>query len=511
MEFLQNIEPREYQQKIFETCRKKNCLIVLPTGLGKTLIALMVTIDRMKKYPKKKVIFLAPTKPLIEQHLLFFKKHLPELFGEMQLFTGKIKAPERKRMWDTADIVFSTPQCIANDVSKGLYDLQEVSLLIEDEAHRCTKNYSYNIIAKKYMQQGKDQRIIGMTASPGSELSKIKEVCKNLSIEEVEARTRESEDVKGYLKELEFQRIEILFPKELEEIRQILLHLFDGYIDELRLRRALFGPATKTNLIRLQKKLSGAINRNRNYSDMLAASAAAQAVKIHHAIELLETQTLTGLQDYLKDLFEQASKNKSKGVVKLVRKPEFNLAYQLTTELITKGIEHPKIQKLVEIISKERQKSKKSKVIIFTQFRGTAKKVSDEINEIEGINSKTFVGQAKKKNTGLNQKEQKKIIEEFSEGKINVIVATSIAEEGLDIPEVSLVIFYEPIPSAIRAIQRAGRTARLNKGKLIILMTKKTRDEAYFHVSRRRREKMEEVIDKVKKGLGKKEEKQTKL
>ena len=94
--------------------------------------------------------------------------------------------------------------------------------------------------------------------------------------------------------------------------------------------------------------------------------------------------------------------------------------------------------------------------------------------------------------------------------------STSIGEEGLDIPEVDAVIFYEPIPSAIRTIQRAGRTARKIKGKLIILITKKTRDESYFYVSRAREKKMHKAIETIKEDFAKKgkispEEKQEKL
>src|SRR5208283_1168179 len=131
MEFLRDISPRDYQQKIFETCKEKNCLVVLPTGLGKTLIALMLTIDRMKKFPGEKVVLLAPTKPLAEQHINFFKKHLTDLFGDLQLFTGSVKAENRKKIWKTADIIFSTPQCVANDLRNNLYDLKSVCLLIE--------------------------------------------------------------------------------------------------------------------------------------------------------------------------------------------------------------------------------------------------------------------------------------------------------------------------------------------------------------------------------------------
>jgi len=552
MKFLEGITPREYQQKIFETCSENNCLVVLPTGIGKTLIALMLTIDRLTKFPTEKVVFLAPTKPLAEQHLKTFKKYLPELFGDIQLFTGAINANQRKKIWQTADIILSTPQCVANDLKKNLYNLQEVSLLIEDEAHRCMKNYDYNYVAKKYKEQAINQRILGLTASPGSDAPKIKEICKNLSIEKVELRTRNSDDVKQYLQELEFEKTMVDFPPEFQEMRHVLLKLFNRYVEELRSRKVLFGPASKIGLIKLQTQMMQGIARgNRNFNYMLGVSACAQSIKIQHALELLETQTLQSFNTYLKKLFDEAAKKKSKGVVKLVVKPEFNFVYMQSNELLAKNQEHPKLGKLVEIVREEiskdvrvnKSKSDNSvlhrvvgkfsatkgvedglsdlrenpptKIIVFTQFRDSATIIAKNLNELEGIKAKVFVGQAKKAGTGLSQKEQKKIIEEFSDGEINILVATCIAEEGLDIPEVNAVIFYEPVPSAIRAIQRSGRTARLMKGKLIILITKGTRDETFYYASRSREKRMHKAIDSIKENLDnsgfKREEIQEKL
>ena len=506
MDFLKNIQPREYQERIFETCTQKNCLVVLPTGMGKTLIALMLAIDRMKKFPKEKVVFLAPTKPLAEQHLNYFKKNLPELFGAMELFTGEINPEKRKEIWNSADIVFSTPQCVANDVSKGLYNLEEVSLLIEDEAHRCIKNYSYNYLAKNYMEKAKHPRILGLTASPGSEESKIKEICKNLSIEEVELRTRESQDVSPYMQELEMEKIIVDLPPKWEEIRAAILRLLQDYIDELKNRRVLFTIPTKTELIKLQKKLMLSIAKgNRNFNNLLASSACAQAVKLQHALELLETQTLYGFHKYFLELVAQAQKKKSRASVRLISKPEFTFALTSSEVLLSKGYEHPKISTLKSIVEEEIKNNAEIKIIVFTQFRETARILSKMLNEIEGIKAKVFVGQAKKETeegiSGLTQKEQKKIIDDFSNREINILCATSIGEEGLDIPEVNIVIFYEPVASAIRAIQRAGRTARLMKGKIIMLITRKTRDEAYFYASRAREKKMHSAINNIKENL----------
>jgi Fanconi anemia group M protein len=505
MEFLEKITPRRYQQKILETCVKKNCLVVLPTGLGKTLIALMLTIERMKEFPGERVVFLAPTRPLAQQHLDFFEKNLPELFGDMQLFTGMINPEERKKIWQTADIVFSTPQCVTNDLKKNLYNLKDVCLLIEDEAHRCIKSYDYNYIAQRYYKESHHPRILGLTASPGSEAHKIKEICKNLSIEEVELRTRASEDVKPYIQELKFEKIIIDLPPEFIKIKDALLKLFDTYISELRKRKVLWGPHTKSELIRLQKKLQLSLMRgNRNWNSMLAMSACAQAIKIQHALELLETQTLSGFNKYLKELFNKAARKENRGVVKLVAKPEFNYAFVKSNELLARGVENPKISKLRSRVEREKAENENTKILVFTQFRNTAQTLSKNLNKLKGIKAKVFVGQAKKiDGSGLSQKEQKQMIEEFSSKKINVLCATCIAEEGLDIPEVNMVVFYEPIPSAIRAIQRAGRTARLIEGKLIILIARKTRDEAYFYVSKAKEKRMHSAIDSIKKHLSK--------
>ncbi len=503
MDFLKDVTPRGYQQKIFESCVSKNCLVVLPTGLGKTLIALMLTIERMKTFPGGKVVFLAPTKPLVEQHLNYFQKHLPELFAEMALFTGQINAEQRKKLWQNSDIIFSTPQCVANDLKNKLYDLENVCLLIEDEAHRCIKNYDYNYVAHQYIEQSKHARIVGLTASPGSDASKIKEICRNLSIEEVELKTRESEDVKEYLQELKFEKRLIDFPEELDNIRTLLKRIFNSYIEELKNRKVLFEQASKVKLIELQGRLMRSISAgNKNYNSLLAVSSCSQAIKLQHALELLETQTLSSFNEYLKDLFKQASERKSKGIVKLTSKPEFNLAYIKSNELLSRGIEHPKIQEIVKIVKDEKSKNEKIKILVFTQFRNTAVIISKKLNEISGIKSRVFVGQTKKilqgNNSGLSQKEQKKMIQEFSSGEINILCATSIGEEGLDIPEVNIVIFYESVPSAIRKIQRSGRTARLMAGKLIMLIARTTRDETFYYVANAKEKKMHKTIQSIK-------------
>ncbi len=501
-----DIKPREYQQNIFEIAKDKNTLVVLPTGTGKTLIALMLAIERKKKYPLSKILILAPTRPLVEQHYETFKKLLPELFMEMEMFTGSVHAGKRSEIFQTAEMIFSTPQCIANDLEKGIYDLKEVSLLVIDEAHRCLKNYDYTKVVDYYKRQSEMQRILGLTASPGHETDKVKEICKHLDIEEIELRTRESEDVKGYMQELDFNKVMVPFPKEFEEIKYLLKKVFDKNVDDLKEKKLLFGPVNKITLLKLQGNLAMRYQNSRDFNALRGMSLTASAIKISHAMELLETQTISGLNEYLINLMKQAEMKKSKAVVALVNSKEFRAILISVADLIKNEVEHPKIEEIAVILEQQIKEKEDSKVIIFTQFRETAMKISRRMNKIDKIKSAIFIGQAKKLNSegkvaGLNQKEQKAIVDDFREGKINVLVCTSIGEEGLDIPEVSAVIFYEPIPSAIRSIQRAGRTARLAPGKLIILITKDTRDVAHHYASKARENKMHKTIEDVKKDL----------
>jgi len=498
-----SIEPREYQKKIFDTCKEKDCLVVLPTGTGKTLIAIMLAIERFKKFPLEKILILAPTRPLIDQHFDSFKKNLPEGWADMQIFTGKTPASKRKEIWQSAEFIFSTPQCIANDIDKMLYNLEDVSLLIVDECHRCMKNYAYNKVAQKYKDHAKNRRVVGLTASPGGDKKTIKQVCENLGIEAVEIRTRESPDVRQYLQELDFEKIDINFPKEFEDIRFLLTELYNRKIAELKNRKVLFGYASKTMLLKTQAKLMKELKRSKDMNKMLAVSACAQALKISHALELLETQTISSFLAYLKDLYKQAEEKKSKGVIKLTTDPLFTKAFSLTASL---NKEHPKLSYLQSLVREEIKKDSSAKIIIFAQFRETVRKISETLNEIEKIQADNFVGQAvrnhgKGKSTGLKQKEQKEMIERFKKGELNVLVATSIAEEGLDIPEVKQVIFYEPVPSAIRKIQRAGRTARLAPGALKILVTKNTRDQINHYAAHHKEKRMHSAIDQIKKGF----------
>jgi len=494
------MELRQYQSNIINTAKEKNTLVILPTGIGKTLIAFEL-IDYRLKHFNGKSLFLAPTKPLVYQHFTNFKKNYQ---WECHMLVGTINSSKRKDIWDKAQVIFATPQTIANDLRSNVINLADVALIVFDEAHKCLKNYDYVYIAKRYSTEGKNVRILGLTASPSEEKSKVKEICTNLDIQAVEIRTRESQDVKPYLKKLNFEIIKVKLDDEMLELRERLKEYYKRKIDELTNRGFLFKrfPSRK-DIIELQRRLQRQVTLsagNKNFNLLRALTAIAVALKLQHALVLLETQSINALYLYLQDLYEQAREKKSKAVIEIINNRDFSRVFIKVVELYSKGKEHPKMEKLKEILATEMKNNKEFRAIVFTQYRDNVYKINNFLDNA-GISNRIFVGQAKKRSNGLSQKEQKEAIEEFKYGMTNVLISTSVGEEGLDLPEVDAVIFYEPVPSAIRKIQRAGRTARMREGKVIILMTEKTLDESYYWTARRKENKMYDAIKDIDKNL----------
>ncbi len=501
---LNGLIPRLYQETILATASQKNTLVVLPTGMGKTAIAMMLAAHRFKCFPNSKIIFLAPTKPLAQQHLDTFKKHFEIEKEKLVLFTGETAPEKRAAQWTGAKIVFATPQGLENDIINSKIDLAEVSLAIFDEAHRAVGDYAYNFVAEQYEKKARFPRLLALTASPGSDEEKIAEVCKNLFIEAIEIRTDESPDVVSYIHEIDIKWIEVLMPEEFKKIRKFLVECFNSKIREVKERGLIdknvaIANLSKKELIVLQASLHAQISQGEKDFDALKGiSLLAEAMKVHHGIELIETQGIAPLYAYMHKLITEARDSKVKAVKNLVVDENFKSAAYLCDKLFELKEEHPKIDVLKKIICEEaaqnKDKKKDIKIMLFNQYRDTASKLNEELNKLEGIKSKIFVGQLKKGETGLSQKKQKQVLDEFRSGAFNVLISTSIGEEGLDIPQVDLVIFYEPIPSAIRHIQRRGRTGRHGKGKVIVLVTKGTRDEAYRWSAQNKEKRMNRLL-----------------
>ncbi|MCW3133588.1 MAG: DEAD/DEAH box helicase [Methanophagales archaeon] len=505
------IEKRKYQISIAEEAKRESLMVVLPTGLGKTTVALLVIVERLAK---GKILFLAPTRPLVEQHSAFLKEVLTLDASLIQTFTGTVLADRREKLWEAAKIVVSTPQIIENDLLSNRIDLSSVSLIIFDECHRAVGNYSYVYIAEKYAEQAKEPLVLGITASPSSDKEKIKEICASLDIKRVESRTEYDPDVAPYVfkKDLEWRGIDV--PEEIKKQKRVLDEVLEERINELQklgfIRKKRGRDISKTELLKLRMLIEAQLAKQKHADFYKALSLQAEVMKIKHAIELIETQGIFALRRYFDRLRTEAlSKGGSKAAKRLLKDKKF---VEAMFAVASYEGEHPKLNALIEILQEEIRVNPDTRIIVFTNYRDTAEMIISALRELdaekEGIRAVKFIGQASKaEDKGLKQKEQVEIINKFKEGVFNVLIATSVAEEGLDIPATDLVLFYEPIPSAIRSIQRKGRTARKKVGKVIVLIAKGTRDEAYYWLSRSKEREMRRRISELQRmGLNNEDE-----
>jgi len=494
MNSLVGITAREYQDRIAREALNANTLVVLPTGLGKTIIALLVAQGKFALAPEGKVLMLAPTRPLVMQHSEFFQKHMPEMPVAVVL-TGEIPPQERTELFNSAKLVFATPEVIRNDVLEDRYSLSNVSLIVFDEAHRCVRDYAYSQVAEAYRLTASSPLILGLTASPSSRKSRVEEICQKLAITNVETRTEEDTDVVPYVKQVTVDWVKVPLPSSYKQVSRILRSVLDARIRKLKVMRQLplAAPVSKRILLELGEKLRERLKRGGAGPLYGAVILQAQSMSLMHSIELLETHGMRSLEKAL----DRLNLADTKSARSLSKDPQILEVQKLAVSL--RDQEHPKLKRLRELVASDLVVNKAAKVIVFTQFRDSVETIVDSLDSVEGASPVRFVGQATRSeaDVGLSQSEQMDILERFRGGEYNVLVTTSIGEEGLHVPDVDHVIFYEAVPSEIRLIQRRGRTGRTRPGKMTVLLAEGTIDEAYYWTSRRREEQMHKFMETV--------------
>ncbi|MEE9377989.1 MAG: DEAD/DEAH box helicase [Candidatus Lokiarchaeia archaeon] len=502
------ISRREYQENIFINCLNRNCLVVIPTGLGKTIIALMLAVQRLTEIENSKVVLLAPTKPLVEQHYKSFIEltELPE--ESLNTLTGAIAPEKRKELWGDIKVAFMTPQVLQNDLISKLYSIKDVSLMIFDECHRAVGDYAYCFIAKKYKDNSSNAQILGLTASPGSTEDKINEIKENIFIDHIEIRTEKDLDVKPYIHKVDNEWIKIKLPREFLEIKRMLDEKLRSSYKILKENDLLgsydISKITRKDILKLNhlinRRISTARDDDEKFQMFNAKKIAANAIRLSHMTELIETQGISSLKDYFKKNEEKIKKNTAnKSLRELFTDKNFKHVQRLTYDLHSKGLVHPKIEILKKILTNQINKNTDSRILVFCHFRDSVNNIVKYFKENDIIKMHKFVGQATRgSDKGLTQKKQIKLLMEFKEGTYNTLVGTSVAEEGLDIEECDLVVFYDVVPSAIRSIQRRGRTGRKKEGKVFVLMAEGTRDEGYYWAEKTKERNMKVSLERIK-------------
>ncbi|MGA8543111.1 MAG: helicase-related protein [Thermoplasmata archaeon] len=478
----------------------EDLLVVLPTGLGKTVIAALLAAEILRR-SSGKILFLAPTRPLVQQHADSFARWLSPMRSAR--FTGTVRRPVREGSWETADLVFATPEIVRNDLAAGRYRLGEVALIVFDEAHHAVGKYAYVPIAEQYrVERPRDGRVLGLTASPGGKDERIEEVVGALGVQRIEARSREDPGVVEYVQPTEVELRWVDLPPESTRIREMLASAAHATARKLQkmgyLRKKPIGSLSVKDLIALRAEIFARPGPMvRRFGPLFHQLV---LLHLHHAQERLETQ---GLDPFLQYLGRVEGKEKpSRGDLAFLKLPEVVQARAEAKEFLrsTKEPSHPKFDALVELVQETlaRSQDHPPRVLVFAQYRDTIQGIQTML-ELQGWTVGRFVGQATRDadDKGMNQKEQGRVLQGFRDGRFPILVASSVAEEGLDVPDVDLVVFFESVPSEIRAIQRRGRTGRTSLGRVAVLLTRETRDVQYQTAEVRREKAMKRIVRRL--------------
>ncbi|CAH1790773.1 unnamed protein product [Owenia fusiformis] len=525
-----NYPVRIYQFNIVKQALFKNTLVTLPTGLGKTFIAAVVMYNYYRWYPQGKIIFMAPTKPLVAQQIEACYNIMgipPDDTAEM---TGAMNISKRKDCWGSKRVFFLTPQVLTNDLTRGMCPAEDVKCLVADEAHKAQGNYAYCQVVKELSKYTKNCRILALSATPGSDIKAVQQVINNLLISCIELRTEDSLDIQPYTHERKVEKVVIRLDDELKAVKEQYMKVLTVYIERLTRLGVLYkkdpGSYAKFPLIQAREQFRvNPPDRIKSYQKGIVEGDFALLISLYHGFELLTLHGSRSLYIFLKGNLEGEKSNRMR--TELTKNADFNELYEKLTQKYkpqdlpddtqrpsqladyVKG--HPKLAKLQSIVLEHFQSAadgtssvdlSRTRIMIFSQYRDSVAEIKDMLNRHRPlVKVMSFIGQSSGKSTkGFSQKEQLKVMREFREGGYNTLVSTCVGEEGLDIGDVDLIICFDAHKSPIRLVQRMGRTGRKREGRIIMLMTE-GKEEAIYNQSQYSKRTIHKAILNGKKSL----------
>ncbi|XP_002708086.1 antiviral innate immune response receptor RIG-I isoform X1 [Oryctolagus cuniculus] len=502
------LKPRNYQLELALPAMKgKNTIICAPTGCGKTFVSLLICEHHLKTFPqgqKGKVVFFANHVPVYEQQKSVFSEYFERLGYSVAGIAGAtVENVPVQQIVENNDIIVLTPQILVNNLKDGtIPSLSVFTLMIFDECHNTCKQHPYNKIMFYYLDQklgGSSDplpQVVGMTASVGVGDAKntdeaveyICKLCASLdasviatvkeNLEELQeivytpqkiSRRVESRTTNGFkriisqlMRETESLAKDVF--EELENLSQIQNREFgtqkyEQWIVEVHKACRTFQLPDKDEESRICKALYLYTSHLRKYNDALIISEHAQM-----------KDALNYLNNFFKDVraagFDETEQD-------LTRRFEGKVQ-ELETVSMDPSNENPKLKDLYLILQEEYHVNPETKTILFVKTRALVdaiKKWIEENSKLSFLKPGILTGRGKtSQTTGMTLPAQKCVLDAFrSNGDHNILIATSVADEGIDIAQCNLVILYEYVGNVIKMIQTRGRGRA--KGSKCLLLT----------------------------------------
>jgi len=578
-----NVAFRPYQISLAAAGLGGNTLMCLPTGLGKTRIAALVTLNMLHWFPTAKALFIAPTKPLLAQQRIALLETTGLAEDRVTELSGVITAEARERIWhdhDRSTMVLATAQVVLNDVVGGRMDASRLALLVIDEAHRARGNSAVCLLTKELFRRTNGAiRIVALSATPGKSKQDVQQLVDNLSISRLCFKHESDPDIAPFV---HTRSVSSFVVRLTGALRLLLLDV--ALLAEQALRRLVMANAFYVNVrvlfdaVREEQRIiraqaPGMSNQNwdpdsdTDANDFVLDSlpgvvalvnarerwrkefTSAQAVTtMPHAgsitfagrsgprgptalrgsvegdfafclwwVSALKSLRLHGIRPLAGSLSRMAlPPHSTRARQECVNSHLFQGIRARVDDFLRQGVVHPKIERCEELIREHlrqhaTQTDAPSRVIVFAELRETVSELEERLAKYSEVRARGFVGQSnpgapkssrspsrpkrgrvkaestsvggalgaafpKEHNAyiprqGMAQTEQSRVVDAFKRGDLNVLIATCIGEEGLDIGSVDLIIMLDVTASPVRWIQRMGRTARFAAGNVIALVS----------------------------------------
>ncbi|XP_021118369.1 Fanconi anemia group M protein isoform X2 [Heterocephalus glaber] len=511
-----NCPVRDYQLHISRTALFCNTLVCLPTGLGKTFIAAVVMYNFYRWFPSGKVVFMAPTKPLVTQQIEACYQVMGIPQAHMAEMTGSTQAFTRKEIWLSKRVLFLTPQVMVNDLTRGACPAADIKCLVVDEAHKALGNYAYCQVVRELIKYTNHFRILALSATPGSDIKAVQQVITNLLIGQIELRSEDSADILPYSHERRVEKLIVPLGEELAAIQKTYIQILESFASPLIHRNVLMRRDI-SNLTKYQIILARDQFRKNPSPNIVGIQQGiiegefAVCISLYHGYELLQQMGMRSLYFFLCGIMD-GTKGMTRAKNELCRSEDFTKLYHhlecmfartcntsaADTSVAHKGdkdktfcYSHPKLKKLEEVVvehfkswnaqNSSGKKCDETRVMIFSSFRDSVQEIAEMLLKHKPIiRVMTFVGHASGKSMkGFTQKEQLEVVKQFRDGGYNTLVSTCVGEEGLDIGEVDLIICFDAQRSPIRLIQRMGRTGRKRQGRIVVILAEGREERTY--------------------------------
>ncbi|XP_058844061.1 Fanconi anemia group M protein-like isoform X2 [Acipenser ruthenus] len=441
-----NYPVRGYQFSISQAALFQNTLVCLPTGLGKTFIAAVVMYNFYRWYPSGKIVFLAPTKPLVAQQIEACYKVMGIPQEHMAEMTGSTQALSRREIWSQRRVFFLTPQVMVNDLSREACPAVQIKCVVIDEAHKALGNHAYCQVVRELGNHSRQFRVLALSATPGSDTRAVQQVISNLLISHIELRSEESSDIQAYSHQRSVEKFVVPLGEGLKAHQNKYLQVLEVFAGRL-IRLNVLSRRDIHNLTKYQLVLAREQFRNNPHPHIAVAQKGsvegdfALCISLYHGYELLLQMGIRSLFLFMQGIMD-GTKGMTRARNELSRNPDFMGLYQQMEAMFVDSsrasatradrpfvYSHPKLRKLEEVVVEHFQSWSQregqpcaggaTRVMIFSSFRESVQEIAEMLSRHQPlIKVMTFMGQssAGKGVRGFTQKEQ---LETYNQSQSN--------------------------------------------------------------------------------------------